>query len=159
MWGMASRRVLKSTLANFLGTYSSRYSDYDGCWLFGLLVDKFHDLRIDLLAQGDNDAISPRGAAFQYAILRFGEQCRKAGLVPSQIREAWLTMNRLSGSARGSVNGRPCDGYSVKFTAEAVTDLGRRYKRELVVFVAPHNAKVEIRSTRATAAGPEKKSG
>jgi hypothetical protein len=28
--GAATRRVIKGVLANFLGTYASRYSDYDG---------------------------------------------------------------------------------------------------------------------------------
>ncbi len=128
-----------------------RYSDYDGYWLFGFLIEEVDDVRIDLLAQGDEDATSPRGAAIQYAILRFVEQCRKAGLAPSQVQEACLTMNRLPGPAKGSVNRHPSDGHNLKFTAEAVTDLGRRYKQERVVFVAQHNAKIESRSTRATA--------
>jgi hypothetical protein len=151
MRGMATRRVLKSALVNFLGTYSSRYSDYDGYWLFGFLVGELNGLRIDLLAQSDSDANGPRGAALRCAKLRFEEQCRKSGLVPSQVREGWLTMALLPGSVRGTVNGRPCEGRSLRFTAEAVTDLGRSYKRELVIFVAPHNANIECRSSRATA--------
>ena len=36
---MPTRRVIKSVLHNFLGTYTSRYSDYNGYWLFGFMVE------------------------------------------------------------------------------------------------------------------------
>ncbi len=32
------RRIIKAVLDNFLGTYTSRYSDFHGYWLFGFLV-------------------------------------------------------------------------------------------------------------------------
>ena len=34
-----ARRHLKSVLAGFLGTYTSRYSDFQGYWLFGFIVE------------------------------------------------------------------------------------------------------------------------
>ena len=46
---MAKRRAIRGVLGNFLGTFTSRYSDYDGYWLFGFLVADLKDLRIDLL--------------------------------------------------------------------------------------------------------------
>lgn len=154
---MARRRVLKSVLANFLGTYSSRYSDYDGYWLFGFLVDDLaNQLKIDLVTQCETYPNSACEAAFRYARLRFAEQCVKAGIVPSQIREAWLWMTRLPGSVQVSVNGRPCHGYRIRFTAAAVTDFGRRYEREQTAFVAPHNPAFEYRSTRAISPNSDK---
>ena len=39
---MATADVIKSVLRNFLETFASRYTDYDGYWLFGFLVE--HDL-------------------------------------------------------------------------------------------------------------------
>jgi hypothetical protein len=50
----------------------------------------------------------------------------------------------------GSVNGHRRAGYDLSFRVEALMDDGRRYEREQVVFVAPHNAEVELRSVRAT---------
>ena len=47
---MATRRVIKSVLSNFLGTYVSRYSEYDGYLLFGFLVADFDEL-MNLMGQ------------------------------------------------------------------------------------------------------------
>jgi hypothetical protein len=149
MTGMATRKVLKSVLWNFLGTYMSRYSDYDGYWLFGFLIGDLQELRINALGQVVNDPDSALGIAIQSAAEKFKDQCEKAGLIPSRIREAWLTIKKLPDAVRGPVSGRPSDGYSLRFTAEAVTDGGRHYGQERTVFVAPHNPKVETRSARA----------
>jgi hypothetical protein len=48
---MKPRRIIKGVLHNFLGTYTSRYSDYDGYWLFGMLVRDVEELSIDLLPE------------------------------------------------------------------------------------------------------------
>ena len=146
---MATRRVIKGVLGNFLGTYVSRYSDYEGYWLFGFLIDYPGALRIDLLMPIVGDPNTPLGVAIRSAADKFRDQCRKANLTPALLREAWLTISQLPGSVRGSVNGRPCDGYSLRLATGAVTDNGRKYEREQVVFVARHNAAVELRSTRA----------
>ena len=147
---MATRRAIKGVLGNFLGTYESRYSDYHGYWLFGFLVGELGELRIDLLGQPIHDPKSPLEVAVQSAAIKFKEQCQKAHLVLDQVQKAWLTIRRLPGSIRGPVNGRPCDGYSLRFTAEAVMVGGRSYGRDQIVFVAPHNAAIEQRSTRVT---------
>jgi len=136
-------------LGNFLGTYTSRYSDYRGYWLFGFLVADLDELRIDLLASPAAEADSPLGVAVRSAAAKFANQVQKAGLVRPQIRDAWLTIRKLAGPATGSVNGVPCAGHNVSFSAGAVMDGGRRYEREQVLFVAPHNAEVELRSGRA----------
>jgi len=137
-------------LWNFLGTYASRYSDYDGYWLFGFLVPDLGELRVDLLERAASDPNTPLELAVQSAAAKFDEQCQKARLAQSQIREAWLAITRLPGFVRGPVNGHTCDGHSLRFAVRAVTDLGRCYEKEQVVFVAPHNAKLERRSTRAS---------
>ena len=53
------RRIIKGVLHNFIGTYTSRYSDYDGYWLFGMVVRDVAELRIDLLYPNVN-ATAPR---------------------------------------------------------------------------------------------------
>jgi len=146
---MATRRALTSVLSTFLGTYVSRYSDYDGYWLFGFLVDGTEELRIDLLDETAFAVDSPAGLARRSATTKFAEQCKKAGIVRSQLNEATLTITRLPGKTRGPVNGRPTDGYQLQFVAVAVTDLGRRFARDRTVFVAPHDPAVELRSARA----------
>ncbi len=142
---MATRRVIKGVLGNFLGTYVSRYSDYDGYLLFGFLVGALDELRIDLLGQSVSDPHSPTGAAILLAVARFEDQRRKARLPLSRIREALLTIRRLPGVDSDSVNGHTCWGYNVSFRVVAVMDDGKRYERERVVWIAPHQAVVELR--------------
>ena len=84
-----------------------------------------------------------------FATTRFADQMSKAGVNAAWLGQAWLTIRRLPGPADSQFNGRPAAGYSLSFSVVALTDHGRRYERERVVFVAPHNAAVEHRSARA----------
>ncbi len=142
---MASSRVIKGVLRSFLGTYSSRYTDYRGYWLFGFLVSELDELVVNLLSPG---AVGPQPAlatAQKLAATKFEDQVRKAGIRPAQIREAWLSMKRSPEAARGSVNDHPCAGWPVTFQAGALMDNDRRYEDKEVVFVAPHDPQVERR--------------
>jgi hypothetical protein len=67
---MATRRVIKSVLGNFLGTYVSRYSDYDGYLLFGFLVGDLVELRINLFGQSGSDPNTPVGVAVLSAVAK-----------------------------------------------------------------------------------------
>jgi hypothetical protein len=146
---MATRRVIKSVLGNFLGSYISRNSDFDGYWLFGFLVADLGNLKIDLLdQQGVADSHSPIALAMSSAVAKFGEQRRKAGLAASHIRNASLTIQRFPGSESHSINGRPREGFKVRFLAEAVMVNGRHYEKDRIAFVAPHDPHVELRSAR-----------
>jgi len=150
---MAPRRAIRGVLENFLGTYTSRYSDFDGYWLFGFLVADLGELCIDLVAPPADDLECPLGVAVSSAAGKFTDQLQKAGLARPQVQEAWLTIRKMSEQITGSVNGVACAGHNVGFSAEAVMEGERRYERERVVFVAPHNADVERRSTRAAEPG------
>lgn len=147
---MVSQKVIKGVLGNFLGTYTSRYSDFDGYWLFGCLVSGLAELQIDLRARVLDESITPVALAVRLAVVKFGEQCEKAGLLGSQIQDASLVIRKLPDRVLLPVNGRPSLGYNLNFTATALMESGKRYEREQVVFVAPHDAKVEQRSGRAT---------
>lgn len=145
---MATQRVIKSVLSNFLGTYTSRYSDFNGYWLFGFLVSDLTELQIDLLLPTISDAFSPLEVAVRLAAAKFEQQVQKAGLTRSQVHEASLTIQKSFTAVDGSVNGHPCAGYNVTFAAAAVMVGGRRYEYQKIVFVAPHNADAEYRSAR-----------
>jgi len=146
---MPSSRVIKSVVRGFLGTYTSRYTDYRGYWLFGFLVGDLGELEFNLLSPGASGLETPRASAEELAATNFEDQVRKAGLRTSQVRDARLKIKRSPEVARGSVNGHPCAGYNVTFHAGAVMDDDRRYECEQVLFVAPHDPRVEFRSTRA----------
>jgi hypothetical protein len=146
---MESRRDLKGILYNFLGTFTSRYSDWDGYWLFGLLVDDFKQIQIDLV---NNNAENNNTKQFRFvkalAVGKFKEQIEKAGLGMSCVREARLDIIKPEDSTFGLVNNSKCSGYDVKFSVRVISDLGKTYKNEIVIFVAPHNPNVERRSVR-----------
>lgn len=148
---MASRRVIVSLLDNFLGTYVSRYSQYDGYWLFGFLVNEFGEQAFDLLVQ--SSAVvggSPLDVAAQTARDRFAEQVKKLRVDPRFLRAAILTIRQSPETVLGTVGGHACTGRSVAFVAQAVSDQGRIYRRERAVFVAPHDPSAEQRSGQIT---------
>jgi hypothetical protein len=137
-------------LGNFLGTYVSRYSDYQGYLLFGFLVADLGELRINLLGQTVTEPDTPLGVAIVSAAVRFEDQRQKAGLARSQLRDAWLTIRTVPGLCWGEVNGHSRSGSNLSFLVGAVLDDSKCYERERVVFIAPHNAEVELRSARFT---------
>ena len=142
---MPTRGVLRSVLHNFLGTYTSRYSEYDGFWLFGFLVGDLSIAKFDLLAEaGASEFVVDLSR--NLAIERFAEQLCNAGLDPSLVRAASLQMERLHGQVEGHVNGITCGGFKVRFKVMAETDTGKVFERERVLFVAPHDAGVELQS-------------
>ena len=96
---MAKRKVIKSVLRNFLGTYTSRYSDYRGYWLFGFLVGEQVQLEFDLLGRGDGDVTRPLEFAEQRAATNFEDQLRKAAIDRTQVQEARLKISRSPDAA------------------------------------------------------------
>ena len=135
---MARRKVIKSVLWNFLATYISRYTEYRGFWLFGFLVNDLGELEVDLLDQGKggNGLKTALETSQQLAAAKFGAQFRKAGLEPSQIREARLRIGRSPHTTTCAVNGHPRAGYKVTFRASARMDNGREYDCNQTLVVA-----------------------
>lgn len=147
---MTSRRVIPGVLHNFLGTYTSRYSDFGGYWVFGFLVESLDTVTIDLLVEIAESADSmPLGFARRLAAQKFGEQIAKADIPREWIRDAYLDISKSQESKLGVVNGQSSFGYDMEFRVHVVTDLGRAYERAETVFVAPHDAMIEWRSARA----------
>lgn len=140
------RPAIKSVLHNFLGTYTSRYSDYEGYWLFGFLFLKFRTLRIDLLLPNVGETDTPEVAfAIQLASQRFKQQLEKAGINIADILNAAFIIRVMPEVVQGVVNNNICWGQNFRFTVKVKTIHKTKYERELSVFVAPHNPKIESR--------------
>ena len=140
-------------LRNFLGTLTSRYSDWNGYWLFGFVVNDLERLDHDLLIPvADSPEDTPLAHIRSLATIKFQEQLSKARLDPIHIREATLTLERLPG--RVEVHYNPytdpyaTSGYRVRFMVSAITDLGKVYECEQIVAVAPHDWTHEFQSSR-----------
>jgi hypothetical protein len=143
---MPTRRVIRGVLGTFLGSFTSRYSDYHGYWLFGFLVADLTSWGIDLLNPNVDEEDTPKGRARFLAVRTFAKQVTHAGLDPSRVREAWLAIRRSPEWFEGQVNGHTCRVFYVSFSVEAVMDDGRRYEQERNLVIAPHNPAVEMQS-------------
>jgi hypothetical protein len=142
-------RVIKGVLHNFLGTYTSRSSDYDGYWLFGMLGDDIDELNVDLLNPPVAGMQSPLVmAAIKIAAEKFREQMEKAGLSVSCAQEARLAITVLPELRQGAVNGHVKTGHDVRFVATARLNSGKKCGCEMTIFIAPHDRRVELRSNR-----------
>jgi hypothetical protein len=135
-------------LAGFLGTFTSRHSDFEGYWLLGFLVTQ-REIGIDLLAVAPGSD-APVGAARRLAASKFGEQLRKAGLSSSNLRTATLRIERSDDMQESLAGSWRRSGFTLRFRAEVVADNGRKYQREECVFVAPHDPRFESRSVRVS---------
>ena len=126
----------------------SRYSDYNGYWLFGFLVAEHAVLKFDLLSATGSTG-SPETRANHLASLKFSEQLRKSGLDRANVREATLLIERLGAVERLVAGGHRRLGFDVRFEVTAIADGGRPFHREAVMFVAPHDASIERQSARS----------
>ena len=112
---MSASRAVKGIIGNFLGTYLSRYSDYQGYWVFGFLIDELETMRVDLL-----NPTPDRRPAFQFAIdlavTRFKEQLTKGHVDAKSIALAELRLSRGPHPVAVAVNGQPSTGWEIQAT-------------------------------------------
>lgn len=146
---MPTRRVMKSALAGFLGTFTSRYSDYRGFWLFGFLVP-FEPLVIDLLAS-EPTAAPPEATPIRFCQWRartaFQDQIAKAGLPMAAVHSATMTLEATR-SVVGTIEDRVAHGFELSAQTEVTMDTGAEFQAATKLFVAPQNPTTERRSTR-----------
>lgn len=140
---MASR-ALHALLHNFLGTFTSRYTQRDGYWLFGFVVEG-PDLDVDLLGPPPEDAAALTTAE-AWAVALFRDQLRKARLDPSRIVAAGLRSSASPDEVTREVDGTDRRGRDLRFEAQATAPSGRVAVVACTLFVAPHDPSVERRS-------------
>jgi hypothetical protein len=146
---MKVRRRLTGVLCGFLDAFASRYSDYDGYWIFGLLVRERAQVSFDLL-RGSSDMQEPPvfPAAARIAKSRFACLLEKYCIPAEFVSEASVHISKLEPATIGAVNGRICTGNRYLLRASATSDLGKHYTAHTSIFIAPHDPSVEHRSTR-----------
>ena len=147
---MASQKVTPSVLHNCLGTLASRNSDHKGYLLWGFVIKRLKEVRIDLLGSGRARGRTPlRRLVAEFVRARFREQLSKAGLKVTTLCEARLTLRKMPPKAADQVKTFR-SGYPLQLIASAVTRAGREYRRQVEAFVAPHNPHFESRSGRVS---------
>lgn len=154
---MPPSRFLQSVLWNFLGTFTSRYTDIDGYWGFGFLVPRASPIEFSLLATADEGARrtrfadGSRGAITEIAGIartRFREQLAKNGAQASEFRDVTLRLEFPPQMVENHVGQHSRLGYEVVVRAEATDRLGRKVECSQALFVAPHDPSIELRSSR-----------
>jgi len=149
---MPHRKDIKGVLHNFLGTYTSRYADFDGYWLWGLLVEELKELHIDLLQSDSPASTSASTYAISLAVVKFSEQIEKAGFDFLVIRKANLVITRSKTTRtdlQAGQTGLARTGYDLRFETTVEFNDRKAYKNVLSLFVAPHDPKVEAQSARS----------
>ena len=134
-------------MQNFLNTYISRNSDFDGYWVFGLIENQLGGLYINLLEAGEQTSPTEiTGFAAELARTRFKEQMVKAGMRTPGILEATLRVVQSPEATRGPAgNGHWCAGHNFTFHVRAISRRGRVLEMQATIFVAPHNPDIESR--------------
>jgi hypothetical protein len=142
---MPSGRVMKNALRGFLGTYSSRYSDYQGYWVFGQIRPHLEGLQIDLLSDSSNAPFAAVRFAQRLARSRFREQLVKSRLPIGRVTSASLRVHAFGAGAFEWRGDHSREGGDYRFDAAAQLDNGRIYEASQQVFVALHDPAVERR--------------
>ena len=139
---MARRRQLNGVLHGFLGTITSRYSEFNGYWLFGFLVGRIRPLKIDLMGTTiPRHSRAPVRWTISIARRMFEDQVTKAGLTLAEIREASLTVRTVSGFVITEVGDPPRRRHcqEVKILVQAVLQDGRTSALWTPLMVAKHD--------------------
>jgi hypothetical protein len=135
---------MKGALHNFLGTLASRYTAFNGYWLFGFLPSN-ETLRIDLLKATEIETRArPESVLTQIAVMRFAEQCAMARVDRSIIRKATLAVTFLPTPRTQRYSERL--GRDVSLEAWVVLAQGARFQDRWKIFVAPHDPLLEAQS-------------
>jgi len=145
-YGTKIRRKLTGVLCGFLDAFVSRDSDYDGYWIFGLLVREGDEFSFDLLhASSKIEGTPVLSAASQIAHSKFVRLLEKSHIPAQFVSEGRLIMSKLEPATRGLVNRRTSNGHLYSLQAEATSDLGKQYTARKTIFIAPHDPSVEQR--------------
>ena len=144
---MAKPRAIRGALRSFLGTFTSRYSQFNRYWLFGFVLKHGDRFDIDLMSS-DLEPADPKpvAAARALARLRFREQMAK-----NRVKESVVAASLSIEVAPEGVavvphwrNAKP-----VRFTVEARSKGGESISASSIVQVAPHNPFFEMQSAVA----------
>lgn len=145
---MKRSQSITGVIHNFLGAYTSRYSDFKGYWAFGMIVDDLFVTEIDLL---DTRSENVQKNVGEYVLSRaqntFKDQMSKAGILHNTIERAILQIRRCN-TKTGFINNTKKNGWIVDFTAEVVTKKNLQYRDSKMLFIAPHDSRNEFRSAR-----------
>lgn len=131
----AAHKLMKGAVCGFLGTFTSRNSDFRGFWLHGQFLPGLEEWAVDLLGPapcGDG----AREYACRLARRRFAEQVNKVGLGLEVVESATLLVSRA------------LELNLWRFVVQVVLDSGREVEHQTSLFVRQHDPGREFRRIR-----------
>jgi len=145
---MPTRRVMNKVLTNFLSSFTSRRTNFDGYWAFGFITDHLKALELDLLDGNVPDGPAPLQYVLERAVDIFQDQASKAGLTAFMVKSATLSIHLIDQPPTTQViEGHERSGELYQCTATAEMDNGSRFQQEVGLFIAPHDPDLEMRRT------------
>lgn len=146
---MSRRKQFNGVCHDILGTFVSRYNDYNGYWALGQYVALLENLRkselqlklSDVTETPENHVIAVSKEYYRGAVLRMMEA--------NSMPQAWLVNATIKVSIVAPDK--------VACEIEIVSDLGRSYRSERTISVGRHDPVIELR--RADRFGPSNQKG
>ncbi|MEM7246244.1 MAG: hypothetical protein AAF533_12925 [Acidobacteriota bacterium] len=146
---MTTRRAIKGVLHDFLGSFTSRNSDYRGYWLLGQLLPEPEQRELDLIGRPTGGG-GAWGFARDLALRLFQEQVLATGLGLEDVDAATLEWCRGDGVMSLSKKNPRVIGYRVRLRVRATMVGGRCFERHVTLdYVSPRDPRRDRRSTRS----------
>ena len=142
---------MRGVLAGFVGTVSSRNSDFQGYWIFGqMAATVLLGLEVDLLERSPTTNLEKSiVAAYRFLVKqRFFEQLTRHRLPLQWVKRAELNLRRTNSVAEVVVNQAVSPAQLWELQASLTTDLGRTFSASQTLCVAVHDPGIELRSAR-----------
>ena len=89
---------LNSVIHNYLETFTSRYYDYDGYWIFGHIVEGLKTEEFNLLKSHTDEVFTPKAIIKKLAVEKFSQQLTKNQVDLSKIKLAKLKIVKNNSS-------------------------------------------------------------
>jgi hypothetical protein len=146
---MPRRRQFQGICHDILGSFVSRYNDFEGYWAFGqyvLVLNRIGETQFQFKLTGptetsDHHVLAVSEEYYRGAVLRLMET--------NAMPQAWL--------ADGAIKVSIVAPDEVKCEIEIVSDLDKTYRCARTMSVRPHDSGVELR--RANKFGPSNQKG
>lgn len=140
-------RAIKSVLHNFLGTFTSRYTEYNRYSFWGFVLPYLDSCEIDLLKK--NRHYSENVLLDEFSDLAckiFLEQLRKHKIEMHELLKANLTFIILAPLFEHGINNPLPQGSTLKVLAEVQTIYYKIYCRTISITVWKHDPAIEFQS-------------
>jgi hypothetical protein len=148
---MKCRRQIPGVLRSWLDTLVSRYTDYDGYWVWGMLQNETHSLDISIKGPDSNLSLTRLQLSLLGYSRRRAQELFDLSPVPFDvISELSLSVQTMPDRVMVRQGTHISNGFITNLAACATSDLNKKYRVTVQFGVAPHSFWHEHRSSRTS---------